>query len=188
MRIRSIADSPVPHLQIVSEWDEFINRAVIPLNPKRIVEIGSFYGATLWNFIQNCPELEKIVAIDLPIPMTDGRWSQMLWSRALWKHWSDRIVDMKGNSHLKETHTALKEELNGQQIDLLFIDGDHSSDGVRADYEMYKEFVRPGGLIAFHDCNVYPGIRSLTNELKEGNITYEISHPSGWGIFILIKE
>jgi len=36
---------------------------------------------------------------------------------------------------------------------LLFIDGDHSYDGVRADFENYAPLVRPGGLIAFHDVD-----------------------------------
>jgi len=33
----------------------------------------------------------------------------------------------------------------------LFIDGDHTEQGVTQDYLDYKEFVRPGGLIGFHD-------------------------------------
>jgi predicted O-methyltransferase YrrM len=36
-------------------------------------------------------------------------------------------------------------------VDLLFLDGDHSYDGVRADFENYTPLVKPGGLIAFHD-------------------------------------
>jgi predicted O-methyltransferase YrrM len=34
---------------------------------------------------------------------------------------------------------------------LLFIDGDHSYEGVRRDWELYSPLVRPGGLIALHD-------------------------------------
>jgi predicted acetyltransferase len=33
----------------------------------------------------------------------------------------------------------------------LFIDGDHSYEGVAADFEAYRRYVRGGGLIAFHD-------------------------------------
>ena len=38
-------------------------------------------------------------------------------------------------------------------IDFLFIDGDHSYEGVKKDFEMYSPFVRKGGLIVFHDTN-----------------------------------
>lgn len=37
------------------------------------------------------------------------------------------------------------------QIDLLFIDGDHSYDGVKHDWELYLPFVKQYGLVIFHD-------------------------------------
>ena len=38
-----------------------------------------------------------------------------------------------------------------EPIDLLFIDGDHSYDGVRRDWEAFSPFVRPSGVVVFHD-------------------------------------
>ena len=43
--------------------------------------------------------------------------------------------------------------LAGRQVDLLFIDADHSRDGCKHHVEMYREFVRPGGFIGFHDVS-----------------------------------
>jgi predicted O-methyltransferase YrrM len=46
----------------------------------------------------------------------------------------------------------LKSVLPGDgKVDFLFIDGDHSYEGVKSDFEMYSGLVRPGGLIVFHD-------------------------------------
>jgi predicted O-methyltransferase YrrM len=36
-------------------------------------------------------------------------------------------------------------------IDLLFIDGDHSYEGVKRDWELFSPFVQPFGLTIFHD-------------------------------------
>jgi predicted O-methyltransferase YrrM len=36
-------------------------------------------------------------------------------------------------------------------VDLVFIDGDHAYEACRADIEAWTPFVRPGGVIAFHD-------------------------------------
>jgi len=36
-------------------------------------------------------------------------------------------------------------------VDLIFIDGDHSYEGCRADIEAWAPFVKPGGVMAFHD-------------------------------------
>jgi len=36
-------------------------------------------------------------------------------------------------------------------IDMLFIDGDHSYEGVKADWDRFLPFVRPFGVVVFHD-------------------------------------
>jgi len=41
----------------------------------------------------------------------------------------------------------------GHGLDVLLIDGDQ---GVKSDLEMYREFVRAGGLIALHDIAMFP--------------------------------
>jgi predicted O-methyltransferase YrrM len=57
-----------------------------------------------------------------------------------------------GDSHARETIdrcSALS------PFDLLFIDGDKSYDGLRADYYNYEPMVSEGGVIAFHDVIPY---------------------------------
>jgi predicted O-methyltransferase YrrM len=44
-----------------------------------------------------------------------------------------------------------KQLFEHRPIDLLFIDGDHTFDGVKRDWEMYSPLVRSGGMIVFHD-------------------------------------
>ena len=39
-----------------------------------------------------------------------------------------------------------------EAIDLLFIDGDHSTRAVRTDTELYLPLIRVGGYAAYHDC------------------------------------
>ena len=63
------------------------------------------------------------------------------------------VVD--GDTTHPLTVARLRRKLGGRQIDLLLIDGDHGWSGVRQDFINYREFVRDGGLIAFHDiCEV----------------------------------
>lgn len=51
-------------------------------------------------------------------------------------------------------------------IDLLFIDGDHSYEGVKDDWENFSPFVKKGGWIYFHDADdTSPGVLRLTTEL-----------------------
>ncbi|MEO0196406.1 MAG: class I SAM-dependent methyltransferase [candidate division WOR-3 bacterium] len=41
--------------------------------------------------------------------------------------------------------------LGNSKLDFLFIEGNHSYEGVKMDFEMYFPLVRKGGIIAFHD-------------------------------------
>lgn len=38
-------------------------------------------------------------------------------------------------------------------FDFIFIDGDHTYEGVKADWENYHTMVRPGGAVGFHDTS-----------------------------------
>jgi len=62
---------------------------------------------------------------------------------------ADSYPDILGDSHNPETVGKLKVRLAGRPIDLLFIDGDHTYNSVKQDYELYGPLVKH--LIALHD-------------------------------------
>ena len=65
------------------------------------------------------------------------------------------VLVIDGDSTHPLTVRRLRRRLRGRRLDLLLIDGDHGWSGVRQDFINYREFVREGGLIAFHDiCEV----------------------------------
>jgi len=54
-------------------------------------------------------------------------------------------------------------------IGLLFIDGDHSYEGCKADYNGFAKYIIPGGYLVFHDYeDKYPGVQKLVDEIKDG--------------------
>jgi predicted O-methyltransferase YrrM len=52
-------------------------------------------------------------------------------------------------------------------VDLCFIDGDHSREGVRGDIDAWLPRVKPGGLLAFHDYerDVWPEVAKAVEEM-----------------------
>jgi predicted O-methyltransferase YrrM len=42
-------------------------------------------------------------------------------------------------------------------IDFLFIDGDHEESAVERDWNQWSPYLRPDGIVAFHDARVFPG-------------------------------
>lgn len=41
-----------------------------------------------------------------------------------------------------------------EPLDFVFIDGDHSEEGCQQDFEDWEKFVKPGGVILFHDARL----------------------------------
>jgi predicted O-methyltransferase YrrM len=61
-----------------------------------------------------------------------------------------------------------------EPLELLFIDGDHSYEGAKADFTRWSAFVRAGGHVLFHDAvdrggygNVYPGVTRAVAEVEQ---------------------
>jgi len=63
---------------------------------------------------------------------------------------------VRGDSHSPGTLERVREILGGQELDFLFIDADHTYEGVKRDFEMYSPLVRRGGVVAFHDIVPHP--------------------------------
>lgn len=74
-------------------------------------------------------------------------------------------VEFIGNSQGDFAHEYVK-SLN-MEFDLVYIDGDHSYEGVRNDFNNYFEFVKSGGKIGFHDTRIFPGVKKFMKELKK---------------------
>ena len=63
------------------------------------------------------------------------------------------------------------------KIDLLFIDGDHSFNGVIADFNMYGDLISVGGYVVFDDYNdntYSPEVKQAVNSLLPNLVDYEI--------------
>jgi predicted O-methyltransferase YrrM len=106
---------------------------------RRIVEIGRYHGGS--TFLMACANREApIVSIDLA-PKNDT------WLRAcLEEH------DIGGNVDLKVGDSQKEEYPGMDQIDFLFVDGDHSFQGCMNDLVQWFPRVVPGGHVLLHDC------------------------------------
>jgi predicted O-methyltransferase YrrM len=110
-----------------------------------VVEIGTAHGGTYWAWCRLATPTARLVSVDLP---GDDDWTARVRS---YPRPTQTQTVIRADSHEPQTVRSL-DGLRGT-VDLLFIDGDHSYDGVRADFEDYAPLVRPGGLIAFHDVD-----------------------------------
>lgn len=78
---------------------------------------------------------------------------------------------IKGNSFKKETIDELSNNIEIESVDLLFIDGDHSYNGVSSDFKNYEKFVKKGGIIVIDDYNIkkWPDVVKFCDSINEEN-------------------
>jgi predicted O-methyltransferase YrrM len=165
---------------------EMLYRMVEQRQPKRILEIGAFFGGTLWNWFQ-LPSAEVIVSVDLPVPEGSEHHKRVWQSRALWGDWAKetgvKFLDLIGRSD----DWFIRNEAEGRgPYDFMFIDGDHSYDGVKNDFVQYRPMLARGGAIAFHDTIRHePGVIRFAEELKDLYPWSQYFSPD-WGAGILV--
>ena len=90
--------------------------------------------------------------------------------------------DILGDSHAPETMAKLMEMLAGRDINVLFIDANHTYEDALFEYELYGSLTKD--IIAFHDIRHEPGIGKLWKDInkKEKNNLNRVSFSiGGWG-------
>lgn len=178
----------VSPIQVRSELAAFL-KVVATLDCRAFLEIGTHRGGAFFAFCQVCLPSAVVVSMDLPVYTSYGRKPPyrefVIRSMAQPGQAYGRIL---ADSHAKESLAKLQKKLRGRKLDLLFIDGDHSYQGVKRDFEMYAPLVRRGGIVGFHD--IVPPASDPSNEVHrfwgELKSAFEwneiVAAPSpGWG-------
>lgn len=116
-----------------------------PEKTVRYLEIGVYAGASSALMMQR--KNTKIVGIDIgsPIPPSQA----IAGVEKFWIHKNNEFTYIKGNSEDKKTKDKVYSKI--QDVDILFIDGDHEYDAVINDFNHYSVMVNNGGYILFDD-------------------------------------
>src|SRR4051812_44637498 len=131
--------------------------AVRRIAPRRLLEIGTANGGTLFLLTRMAALDAHVISVDLPGGSYGGDRNE--WKHDIWRAFptgKQKLTLLRSDSHRQETLARVTQELNGMPLDFLMIDGDHTYEGVKRDFEMYSPLVRSGGLIAFHDICEHP--------------------------------
>jgi predicted O-methyltransferase YrrM len=139
--------------------DELIRlfEVVSELQAKTVMEIGTYNGGTLFMACRVCDPDATIISVD----MSGGKFGHgyVLPRKFVYRRFTKKSQNLhllRKDSHDPKTADLVQSLLGEVPLDFLFIDGDHTYDGVRADFEMYAPLVRRDGIIAFHDIVKHP--------------------------------
>ncbi|MEF2231966.1 MAG: class I SAM-dependent methyltransferase [Pseudodesulfovibrio sp.] len=150
---------------ISPQQGEFVRSVIQNINPKRCLEIGCFIGAsTMWicSALEDCNKGGLLHSVDLygdKLPFKGIKYMILLDALSYIRKrleeagLSHRNVQHEGNSH--EIGTRYDQKI-GEELDFLFIDGDHTIDGALKDFLLYGPHLKKGGYLLFHD--IYPEV------------------------------
>jgi predicted O-methyltransferase YrrM len=161
--------------------------------PATVMEVGTEKGGTFFLLTRVSAPNAFLLTLDLPAGQFDA---YPAWRENLYRGFArdrQRIELVRTDSHNPRTLETVRGLLGGRTLDLLFIDGDHSYDGVKKDFEMYSPLVAKGGTIAFHDIvpgaeETVGGVPRFWSEIKQTRRFVEFVHDwkqGGWGIGVL---
>jgi cephalosporin hydroxylase len=130
------------------------------------LEIGAFAGGSA-SLVSSHSNVTKVISVDLGQPINP---SIPIRNVNKFKNENCKYDYIQGNSQDKNTIDEVFNMVD--KVDILFIDGNHSKNGVIRDFENYSSLVKKGGYILFDDymdSQFSPEVKIAVDELVKNN-------------------
>ena len=130
------------------------------------VEIGVYEGSSALVLARALPVDAVLHLID---PFVDSRGLATGWRGTAWatRRVVERAVLERGGPTLR-WHVERSQDAGrrwAEPVDLVFVDGDHALETCRLDWQQFSRWVKPGGIVVFHDARMgRPGGEGLPGE------------------------
>ena len=158
--------------------------------PRKIVELGVHKGTSFFSFCQAV----KDEFLDSELNAIDT-WKGDHQSGFYEEEVFDLVSDIKNECYrdlkinlMRKFFDEALHDFQDESIDLLHIDGLHTYEAVKHDFETWLPKVKKDGVVFFHDiCEKKDdfGVYKLWEELKEKYSTLEFHHSHGLGVCFL---
>ena len=184
---------PVSDLSAWTGHRRFVYDLIRTSNPKSIVELGTHAGCSLFSMAQ---------------AVKDGQIDSELYAVDTWQgdkhsdHYDSKIYSeverLKNEFYpdvaielIKTTFDKAASKFDDGTIDLLHIDGLHTYQAVKHDFNNWFDKITDSGIILLHDIHEKQdnfGVYRLWDELKKDFSTIEFFHAHGLGVLFKDKQ
>lgn len=161
---------------------------VAALRPRVVVELGTHYGHSYFTFCQAIDRWE----IDCQAYAVDtwagdehaGQYGEEIFASVQ----RANVRYERFSRLLRMTFDAAADYFSDGSIDMLHIDGLHTYEAVKGDFELWRSKMSSRGVILFHDINVRErgfGVWRLWEQLRGQYPHIEFMHSHGLGVLFI---
>lgn len=162
------------------------------LRPRVFVELGTHYGHSYFAMCESV-KFRNLLTQCFAVDTWEGDQHAGFYDEAVY-----RAVESRNNSQYAEFSTLLRMTFNEAvshfgdgSIDLLHIDGLHTYDAVRHDYETWYPKLSNRAVVLFHDINVHDrdfGVWKFWDGIRQNYPHLAFNYSSGLGVLFVGKE
>lgn len=157
-------------IQVRPSEMQLIYKHCFEFNIPTIVEVGSAHGASSTILAQAAMQLNGFLECIDTYP--EDYYNQDKFGQYAKEAFLINMQPFEGyyKLHTKDSGAFKETKAFGFSIDVLFIDGMHSYEGVKEDCKNLLPFLRSGGYVAFHDYNnvQFSGVKKAADEFTAG--------------------
>ena len=179
-------------MKIIDTRDNLLD--TLPKNIK-IAELGVFKGEFSEIILEKIQPSELYLVDIFPPEMCSGdKDGNNIVYDNLEKYYEILTKKYEENEEvkvIKSTTSNFLESLDDQYLDAVYIDADHSYQGVKNDLQLSFKKVKDGGIIMGHDYTnvMFPGVvRAVDEFCQNNNLKIEYLTKDGCPTYCIIKE
>jgi hypothetical protein len=140
------------------EYASFVHFMATKVPPASLtLDIGTAAGGQT-KFLRDYFSADRTIVVDIGQHPDFAQWERIKKTVN-----SDIILEVIDDSHAPRVREKLLPFAG--QVDVAFVDGDHSYRGLRKDIFLTKELLKPGGYMILHDTAVVRDLRRVFDEL-----------------------
>lgn len=188
---RPVFETDVRGTHLNTAWEghrRFGYDLVRHMRPGRVVELGTYYGASHFAFCQAVKD-HRLATECYAVDTWLGDKHSGLYDESFYQsvQLSAGIFYPGISRLLRMTFDEAVSQFPDQSIDLLHIDGLHTYEAVKHDYETWLPKLAVNGVILFHDIAAFQddfGVYRLWENLQAQYYAVQFEHSYGLGILM----